>query len=65
VVDGTRVKRTVSGGVVPDLPVCDATVDMYEIDPWPLIVARLPDVDLERLRDSVDGARPRTRWAAA
>jgi hypothetical protein len=52
------VKRTVSGGVVLDLPVCNATVDIYEIDPWPLIIARLSDADLDRLRDIVDGPWP-------
>ncbi|KQV40199.1 hypothetical protein [Massilia sp. Root335] len=61
-VNGTLLKRTVSGGVVLDLPVCNATVDIYEIDPWPLIIAGLSEIDLDRLRDIVDGPWPPIHW---
>ena len=62
VVKGTLVKRVVSGGVVLHLPVCNATVDVYEVDPWPRIIVDLPDFDLGRLRDIVDGPWPPIRW---
>ncbi len=62
VVKGTLVKRVVSGGVVLHLPVCHATVDVYEVDPWPRIIVDLPDFDLGRLRDIVDGPWPPIRW---
>ena len=58
VVKGTLVKRVISGGVTLDLPVCNAAVDIWEVDPWPLIIPRLPDFDLGRLRDIVDGPWP-------
>lgn len=53
VVRGTVVKRTTLDGRNIDLPVCNATVEVYEVDPWPRLVGRLsPDV-LDRLRDIV------------
>lgn len=61
VVKGTLLKRVVSGGVMLHLPVCDATVDIHEVDPWPIILPRLPDRDLERLRDIMDGPWPPIR----
>jgi hypothetical protein len=61
-VNGTLKKRTVSGGVVLDLPVCNATVDIYEIDPWPIILGSLSDAELARLRDIVDGPWPPIHW---
>lgn len=62
VVKGTLLKRIVSGGVTLQLPICGATVDIYEVDPWPLIIARLPDLELDRLRDIIDGPWPPIRW---
>lgn len=58
VVKGTLVKRVISGGITRDLPVCDAAVDIWEVDPWPRIIPHLPDFDLGRLRDIVDGPWP-------
>jgi hypothetical protein len=40
------------------LPVCQAAVDIYEVDPWPIIMPTLPDLDLDRLRDIIDGPCP-------
>lgn len=57
-VKGTLNKRVVSGGVTLLLPVCKATVDIHEVDPWPLILPRLPELDIDRLRDIVDGPWP-------
>lgn len=58
VVKGTLVKRVISGGITRDLPVCNAAVDIWEVDPWPRIIPTLPDFDLGRLRDIVDGPWP-------
>lgn len=58
IVKGTLVKRVVSGGFIRDLPVCDAAVDIFEVDPWPRIIPRLPDLELERLRHILDGPWP-------
>lgn len=60
-VRGTLVKRIVSGGVPLRLPVCDATVEIYEVDPWPLIIRELPDLELDRLREILDGPWPPIR----
>ncbi|MDU8911607.1 hypothetical protein [Aestuariicoccus sp. MJ-SS9] len=49
-VPGKLVKRTELDGMKIDLPVCNATVEVYEVDPIPLIVARIPDDILERFR---------------
>ncbi|NHZ99627.1 hypothetical protein [Massilia sp. CCM 8734] len=58
VVRGTLLKRVVSGGVVLNLPICNASVDIYEVDPWPIIIAELPQLEIDRLRDIVDGPWP-------
>jgi len=52
-VRGTLLKRTTSGGVSVDLPVCDATVEIYEVDPLFIILPRLPDLGIERLRELI------------
>ncbi|MBE2245101.1 MAG: hypothetical protein IAE86_20300, partial [Burkholderiaceae bacterium] len=57
-VKGTLLKRVVSGGVTLELPVCHAAIDIYEVDPWPVIIVKLPDIDIDRLRDIVDGPWP-------
>ncbi len=49
-VPGKLVKRTELDGMKIDLPVCGATVEVYEVDPLPLIIARLPDSLLDRFR---------------
>jgi hypothetical protein len=52
-VRGTLLKRVTSGGVPIDLPVCDAEVEIYEVDPIPVLVPRIPIELLERLREIV------------
>ncbi len=62
VVKGTLLKRTISGGITVDLPVCNATVDIWEVDPWPRIIFQLPDLEINRLRDVIDGPWPPINW---
>jgi hypothetical protein len=62
VVRGTLVKRVTSGGISLRLPVCNAAVDIYEVDPWSIVIPRLPNVELDRLRDIVDGPWPPPRF---
>lgn len=62
VVKGTLTKRLISGGIPITLPVCNATVDIWEVDPWPRIIPQLPDFELERLRDILDGPWPPINW---
>jgi hypothetical protein len=52
-VRGTLLKRVTTGGVHVDLPVCGAEVEIYEVDPIPVILPKIPDIVLERVRDLV------------
>jgi hypothetical protein len=52
-VRGTVLKQTTVGGQPVELPVCDATVEIYEVDPFPIIIAKLPQDILDRLRDVI------------
>lgn len=54
-VQGTLLKRTASGGVTLDLPVCHASVDIWEVDAWPILVPRLPPWLIDWLRQMVAG----------
>lgn len=58
VVNGTLMKSVVSGGITLELPVCNAAVDIYEVDSWPLIIPKLPEIDIDRLREIIDGPWP-------
>ena len=58
VVRGTLLKQVVSGGITLRLPVCGATIDIYEVDRWPFILPVLPEIDIDRLRDIIDGPWP-------
>ena len=62
VVNGTLVKRVISGGITLELPVCNATVDIWEVDPWPRIILQLPDLEIDRLRQVIDGPWPPIEW---
>ena len=57
-VQGTLLKRTVSGGIPVDLPVCNATVEIYEVDPIWIIIPKLPDLEIERIRDVIINPPP-------
>jgi hypothetical protein len=50
-VRGTLLKRVERDGVNVDLPVCDADVEIYEVDPLPILIPKLPDHILDRLAD--------------
>ncbi len=60
-VKGTLIKRVSSGGFRRDLPVCNAAIDIYEVDAWSLILPRLPLLEIDRLRDILDGPWPPLR----
>lgn len=54
VVRGRLVKRlTLPDGSTKELPICHARVTICEVDPIPIIIARLPDDILRRLRDEL------------
>lgn len=52
-VRGTMLKRVISGGVPIDLPVCNATVEIYEVDPIRILIPKVPDHLIERIRDFI------------
>ena len=52
-VRGQVVKPVGGGGVTVDMPVCNARVHICEVDPIWIILERLPDPDIFRLRDEL------------
>jgi hypothetical protein len=54
-VNGTLTKSFERDGISVTAPVCGADVEVYEVDPWPLLVAKIPDAILERVRDVILG----------
>jgi hypothetical protein len=57
-VRGKLLKRVTTGGIHVDLPVCGAEVEIYEVDPIPVILPKIPDLVLERIRDLVRDPPP-------
>ncbi|MEO6365400.1 MAG: hypothetical protein ABIO38_05020, partial [Luteimonas sp.] len=49
-VRGTLHKRVLVGGEYVDFPVCNAKVEVYEVDPLWILIPKLPAAVLERLR---------------
>ncbi len=47
---GQVVKPVTVGGVTYELPVCHARVHVCEVDPWPILIWRLPEDVLARIR---------------
>ena len=62
-VRGRLVKRyTLPDGTPKELPVCNARVHICEVDRIPILIERLPDPDILRLRDDLlDKLRPLPR----
>jgi hypothetical protein len=52
-VRGRVVKPDTSGGVTVDRPICHARVHICEVDPIWIVLDRLPDPDVFRLRDQL------------
>lgn len=57
-VHGKLLKRVMIGGTSVDLPVCNASVDVYEVDPLHIIIPRLPNDIIDQLRDLIVRPRP-------
>jgi hypothetical protein len=60
-VKGTVLKRILSGGVAIDYPVCGAQVQIYDVDPIYLIIAKLSDVQLLHIKEYILYAEPLPR----
>ena len=52
-VRGTLLKRVTTGGIHVDLPSCGAEIEIYEVDPIIVILPKIPDLVLERIRDQI------------
>ncbi|MEE9555504.1 MAG: hypothetical protein V3W18_14555 [candidate division Zixibacteria bacterium] len=52
-VRGRVVKPVEAGGVTTDMPVCHARVHICEVDSFPIVIERLPDDLIFRLRDEL------------
>jgi hypothetical protein len=57
-VRGTLLKRTTTGGINVDLPVCGAEVEIYEVDPVSVIFPKIPDSIIDRIRHLVQQKFP-------
>lgn len=57
-VKGNLNKRVLVGGSSVNFPVCHATVEVYEVDPLWIIIPKLPDFVIDRLRDFIINPRP-------
>jgi len=57
-VQGTLLKRIYSSGVAIDYPVCGANVDVWEVEPIYLIISKLADVHLEKIRQFMLNPQP-------
>ena len=57
-VNGTVIKRTSLGGQSIDLPVCHATVEIYEVDPLIIVLPKLPKFELDKLREVIKNPIP-------
>src|SRR5262245_58852769 len=53
IVRGTLLKRVITGGLSVDLPVCGAEVEIYEVDPIRIILPKVPDLVIDRIRDLI------------
>jgi hypothetical protein len=60
-VRGTLLKRTTTGGVHVDLPACGAEVEIYEVDPVWVVLPKIPDWILDRIRHVVQQTWPPPR----
>lgn len=40
-------------GTVKELPVCNSRVTICEVDPWPIILRRIPDFELLKIREDL------------
>lgn len=52
-VQGNLLKRVNRDGINIDMPVCNAKVEIYEVDPIYLIIPKLPDLVIERIREHI------------
>jgi len=52
-VKGTLLKSAISGGLPLDLPVCNAQVQVWEVEPLEIILGKVPVSIIEKLRQVI------------
>jgi hypothetical protein len=57
-VQGTLLKRILSGGIPVDFPVCGAQVQIWDVEPIFLLISRLSVIDLSRIREFLLNPQP-------
>ncbi|WP_431825134.1 hypothetical protein [Burkholderia sp. F1] len=57
-VQGTLLKRLFSAGLPVDYPVCGAEIQIWEVEPIFLILSKISDVDLEKVRQFLLNPQP-------
>lgn len=57
-VRGKLMKRITVGGTAVEYPVCNATVEVFEVDPLHILIPKLPDSIIDKLRDVIVRPRP-------
>lgn len=60
-VRGRAVKPVNINGVIQDMPICHARVHICEVDPLWLIIPRLPDTIIDRIREELLQPQPPVR----
>lgn len=60
-VQGKLLKRVLSGGLPVDLPVCNADVQIWEVEPIEIVIAKLPDFEIAKLRQVILDPSPSQR----
>ncbi|HKO55369.1 MAG TPA: hypothetical protein VJ276_05785 [Thermoanaerobaculia bacterium] len=53
VINGTVVRPVTSGSITVDYPVCKARVHIMEVDPWWILIDRIPIDTIFRVRDEI------------
>jgi hypothetical protein len=52
-VRGKLLKRIEREGIAVDLPVCHAAIEVYEVDPFHILIPRLPDHIIDKIREAI------------
>jgi hypothetical protein len=58
VVQGTLLKRLFSGGLPVDYPVCGAEIQIWEVEPIFLILSKISDLELQKVREFLLNPQP-------
>jgi hypothetical protein len=57
-VQGTLMKRLFSGGLPVDYPVCGAEIQIWEVEPLIIILSKISDLELQKVRQFLLNPQP-------